>query len=281
MQGLARVPIRRAKPKMKRVYFATSDSESGSASSAGQPNSSRPRVAVFVEMAGGYASAALDKKQLGESVKRPELLRGFERGLPDGSTLRVQAFTLPRSTPEPEPNPVPEAEAAPKSRLEIWKEIEAGTTGKPGVATPEPTKFDSLPMFSPPAFEPYRVRAWIGERELREVVGQAGREDSRIVLALLLLIGISETIIGARIWGFPNGGFTRLLFTGPVFLLSAVGVWRKWKWSVPLAMVVAIADTVTFVAKATQENNLSAFLLTVAARLVLIAALSRLRKSGW
>jgi hypothetical protein len=265
---------------MKRVYFATSDSETGNAGSASseQSRGERPRVGVFVEMAGGHAAAIFDKKQVGESVKRSELLRGFERTLPDGSNLRVRAFVID-AAPAPVPAPEPVPETAPKTKLEILRAIEAGTAGKPGVASAsEPAP--ELPMFAS-SFEPYRVRAWLDGRELRETVGQAGREDGRIALALLLLVGIVETIIGVRILTFPLGGATRFLFTGPVFLLGALGVRQKWKWSVSLALMVAIADTIIFVAKAAQDNNMSSFLLTVVARLALIVTVSRFRKSGW
>ncbi len=224
---------------MKRVYFATSDEEGG-------PGQLKPRLAVLVEMAGGQAAALLGRKKLGEAVKRAELLRGFERPLPDGKSLRVQAFPL------------------------------APTASAPASA---PGSVEELPLFEPRGFEPYRVRAWIGGRELREVVGQAGREEARLALVLLLLVGLSEAIWGARL--LPLVGFTRLLVTGPVFLLGALGVWRRWRWSVNAALVVAIADTLTLVLHSAQDDGSGPFFFTIVARLALISTLWRLRKSDW
>ncbi len=222
---------------MKRVYFATSEEEGG-------VGKVKPRLAIFVEMSGGQAIALLNRKKLGEAVKRPELLRGFERATPEG-TLRVQGFPLAL--------PV---EAAPSASVE------------------------DLPLFEPRGFEPYRVRAWIGGRELREVVGQAGRENARLALILLLIIGLSETVWGLSL--FHVVGWTRLLLSGPVFLLGALGVWRRWKWSVSAALIVAIADTLIFVAHAFRDNSAFApFFLTIIARLALISTLRSLRQSGW
>ena len=267
---------------MNRVYFATSDEEEGEPHNAGR---SRPRLAVLVEMAAGQAAATLNRKRLGEAVKREELLRGFERTLPDGQTLRVQAFPIERPARTPaEPKPEP------RTKLELMKAIEAGTSGLPGIpgapkdaaqakaAQDSKSELDALPLFSG-GFEPYRVRAWLDGRELREVVGQAGREDARLALILLLLVGLGELVSGLRLYssGFP----TRFLVTAPVFLLGALGVWRHWKWSVNLALVVAIADTVIFAIRTVGQSSAQAFALSIIARALLISALWRLRRSGW
>jgi len=233
---------------MKRLYFAPADEEG----SASQP---RSRLAVLVEMAGGQAAAAWSRKRLGEPVKRDELLRGFERALPDGSALRVQAFPIPK----------PQAEAVEPALTQAQAQAPEGS-------------LESLPLFAPSGFEPYRVRAWINGRELREVVGQAAGEDARLALILLLLVGIIETIWGARLYALAAP--TRFLLTGPVFLLGALGVWKKWQWSVHLALVVAVADTIIFVARTAGEKGAGVFFLTVVARVLLISALWRLRQSG-
>lgn len=271
---------------MNRVYFATSDEQEAG---PGGASPSKPRLAVLVEMPGGQAAAQLDRKRLGEAVKREELLRGFERALPDGSALRVQAFPIARPAPRP-----PEPKAEPRTKMELMKAIEAGTSGLPGIpgapkdaaqveavaqaAEASKSEIDSLPLFSG-GFEPYRVRAWLDGRELREVVGQAGREDARLAMILLLLVGLGELVSGARL--YSSGLPTRFLLTAPVFLLGALGVWRGWKWSVSLALVVAIADTLIFAARTVGQSNAQAFALTIITRAILISALWRLRSSGW
>lgn len=271
---------------MNRVYFATSDEQEAEPQGATR---SRPRLAVLVEMPGGQAAATLDRKRLGEAVKREELLRGFERALPNGTSLgtslRVQAFPIARPAPRP-----PEPKAEPRTRMEFMKSVEAGTSGLPGIpsapkdaaqveaAEKSKSEIDALPLFSG-GFEPYRVRAWIDGRELREVVGQAGREDARLALILLLLVGLGELASGFRLYasGFP----TRFLLTGPVFLLGALGVWRHWKWSVSLALVVAIADTLIFAIRTAGQSSAQALALTIITRAILISTLWRLRSSGW
>ena len=218
---------------MKRVYFAAGD----------EGEKAKPRVAVFAEMAGGHAVAAFNKKQLGAPAKRDELLRGFERPLPEGSgysTLRVQSFPIERPPGQNAPIPTPESPSG-------------------------------------QAFEPYRVRAWLDGRELREVVGHAGREDARAAIVLLLLVGLSETISGVGL--YASAGPTRLLFTGPVFLLGALGAGRRWSWATSLALVVAIADTLLLLARSAQAGSANSFLLAIVARLALASALWKLQKS--
>jgi hypothetical protein len=197
----------------------------------------KPRVAVVAEMAGGRAGISYAGKVLEPFLERDEMARGAERALPDGRALRVQSFPIA---------PAPDA------------------------AAPIPTPQRG-------AFEPYRVRAWLDGRELSEVVGHASNQDARGALILLLVVGLSDTFLGASV--FNNLGITRLLCTGPVFLLGAWCVWTQRWWGVSLALVVAAADTLIFAARTFQSGGAGSFFWTIVARAVLISALWRLQNS--
>ena len=169
--------------------------------------SGKPRLTVVSELLGGSFAVSLDRKQLGDVGKREELESGAERTLPDGTTLRVQSIP---------------ADLAP---------------GQPIPAVDE----DYVkPIFA--ALPAHKIVAWRDGQLLPLVPFIAARENIRNAMWLLVIVGIGDLILGLS--EAAQGGFTRPLFTGPIFFLAAWALSKEKLWGASLGLGIAVADLI-------------------------------------